>query len=190
MNQVVTNYVSGRESWKRNPRYKEVEVSNLGRVRIAGERTCVEPYFDKTYGQWRVTLKLITGVAKVNVANLVADCYIGPRERDMKVVHINGKVDDNTAVNLRYEKFKYPPRQSKPKQPAPVPAESLPAIEATVTELTVTPEYVVLGVGEMILTADKSLAIATAALSKMDVYRLERKEAGSMTVWVLGEKVE
>jgi hypothetical protein len=184
--------------WKPSKRYPEFEVSNYGEVRKRGERATLKPVFDDNNNQYRVHLVTVNGKAQVNLGNLVAECFIGERPANKKVVFLNNKPEDissYTAANVDYQSFKYPPRHTKkqPITPVDMDIDILPStgdvLNVTVNAAAVQPQFVVLGVGAMILTADEGMAVAQAALSGMDAYRLIRKGKGIMTVWVLGEKV-
>jgi hypothetical protein len=191
-NQPAPIYHVGKyaEHFKRHPTYKEFEVSNLGRVRRVGERACIEPFWDNTYEQWRIKLVSPAGVSKCNVANLIAEAYHGARNHNQQVVHINGNVHDNNAMNLKYEtivrKFSKP-RAGMPIQDVAPHADVEEIAPATGNDL---PQYIVLDVGKIVLTVNLALARGIAALDRLDIYKLDKRGDGDMAVWVLGEKVE
>lgn len=183
------------EHFKRSPRFKEFEVSNLGRIRRVGELRCIEPYWDETYGQWRVHLVTPMGKSKVNVANMVAEIYHGERARNQRVAWINGNVHDNTAMNLRYETIE---RHLKTREKAvetpsgieEIKLEELNGMAAEMTQAGIEPQYIVLDVGAIAMTVSLEMAYGIAGIQGLDIYRLKKRGTGNMTVWTLGDKVE
>lgn len=90
------------------------EVSNLGRVRsldrlvpAGGGRErrhqgrVLSAYFGDHYA--KVRLKVGDGGRTLNVHQLVAEAFLGPRPDGLEVCHNNGERHDNRAENLRYD---------------------------------------------------------------------------------------
>lgn len=106
-----------KEVWKKIPKYKSYEVSNLGRVRsvsrwvgaCASHKSCayesfrlgkvLKPGRNTKFGHVTVSLGRRNSI---NVHRLVLLAFVGPCPKGKEVLHKNGIASDNRLVNLRY----------------------------------------------------------------------------------------
>lgn len=88
------------EIWKPIPEHESHLASSLGRVKNI--KTGRATYGSKSpRGYMKVAVKSNGTLKNRNIARLVAYAFFG-LDKELMVLHINGRSDDNRAENLRY----------------------------------------------------------------------------------------
>jgi hypothetical protein len=90
-----------REEWRTIPSYPLYDVSNLARVRRASKKRTIAQFLNKTgYATAALSVKGTLYTRLVHV--LVAEAFIGPKDADSYVAHLDGNKLNNVPSNLAY----------------------------------------------------------------------------------------